>query len=62
MTDIHTSTWVAVITHQAHTVYCICQQKGTIQYSNYLVVSLSHYSSSTAVLTVIAVHVNSTPQ
>ena len=38
--------------------------KVTIQYSNYLVVSLSHYSSSTVVLTVIGVHVllNSIPQ
>ena len=39
-----------------------CQQiqyMSTIQYSNYSVVSLSHYSSSTVVSTAIGVHVNS---
>ena len=36
--------------------------KVTIQYSNYSIVSYSNYSSSIIVLTVIAVHVNWTPQ
>ena len=38
--------------------YSICQHKVNLQYSNYSVVSFPHYSSSTVVLTVIAVHVN----
>ena len=37
-------------------------QCSTVQYSNYSVVSFPHYSSSTVVLTVIGVLVNSTPQ
>ena len=36
--------------------------KVIIQYSNYSVVSFPHYSSSTVVLTVISILVNSTPQ
>ena len=51
-------------------VYSKCQSNVTIQYSkyskfsNYSVVSFSHFSSSTVVLTVhvISVLVNSTPQ
>ena len=43
-------------------MYSICQQKVTIQYSNYSVVSFPHYSSSTVALTVIDVLVNRTEQ
>ena len=42
--------------------YSTSQYKVIIQYSNYSVVSFPHYSSSTVVLTVIDVPVNSTPQ
>ena len=52
-----------VKTLQLHVQYMSI--KVTIQYSNYSVVSLSHYSSSTVVilvLTVIGILVNSTPQ
>ena len=43
-------------------VHVHIQYKVTIQYSNYSVVSFSYYSSSTVVLTVIGIVVNSTPQ
>ena len=52
-----------LLTYTVHVVqYMSIISLHTLHYSNYSVVSLSHYSSSTVVLTVIGVLVNSTPQ